>query len=146
MNLLSPISTIMTKNVITINSEDSLLSVKKLFFEHGFHHLPVVDDDEIVGMLSKSDYLFFQRGFNNGTDRFDAFRLKTHKVKQIMTTKLATLQSTDRINVALEVFKENLFHSLPVVDDKRLVGIVTTYDIISHLAKDKGANHKYETL
>jgi CBS domain-containing protein len=38
--------------------------------------------------------------------------------------------------VALEVFKENLFHALPVVEEGNLVGIITTYDIISRLADE----------
>ncbi len=134
----------MTPKVITAKPEDSLLNVNAIFKKYGFHHLPVIDEGEIVGMVSKSDLLFFQRGFNNGEDKFDAYRLKTYKVKQIMTRKLAKLDPTDKINVALEVFKKNLFHALPIVQNNKLIGIVTTYDIISHLANDKGATNKYE--
>lgn len=144
MNLLSPVSTIMTTKIVTAKPDDSLLNVKEIFKKYGFHHLPVIDDGKLVGMLSKSDFLFFQRGFNNGEDKFDIYRLKTHRVDQIMTKKLATLGPNEKLNVALEVFKENLFHAIPIVKKKKLVGLLTTFDIITHLADDKGATNKYE--
>ena len=54
-----------------------------------------------------------------------------------MTEKNATLRSSDRISVAIETFKENLFHAIPIVDHGKLVGIVTTHDIINCLANRK---------
>lgn len=143
MNLLDPVQKIMSTKVIAVSQFDPLTVVDKIFKNNNFHHIPVIDELEIIGMVSKSDLLFFQRGFNNGEDSFDEFRLKTHTVKQIMTTGVARLDVSDRINVALEVFKENLFHALPVVENNKLVGMVTTYDIINHLANDKGATNQY---
>lgn len=145
MNLLAPISSIMTKDVINVHPEDTLKEVDDMFKVHSFHHLPVVKQDKLVGMVSKSDFLFFKRGFNdNNLDaKVDLFRLKTHKVKDIMITRLAKLEPSDKINVALEVFKENLFHALPVVENGRIVGMLTTFDIINHLANDKVATNQY---
>lgn len=146
MNLLSPVSTIMSAKVITVSPDDTLLKINAIFKQYRIHHIPVVDDGRLVGMVSNSDLLFFQRGFKNGQDKFDNYRLKTHQATQIMTRKIAKLEVSDRINVALEIFKENLFHAIPVVDSDKLVGIVTTYDIISHLAKDKAATNTYPTI
>jgi len=143
MNLLAPVSSIMSEQIITVSQFDPLSEVDKIFKNNSFHHIPVIDELEVIGIISKSDLLLFQRGFNNGKDRFDEYRLKSHTVAQIMTKGVATLDKTDRVNVALEVFKENLFHALPVVENKKLVGMVTTYDIISHLADDKGAVNQY---
>ncbi len=145
MNLLAPVSTIMTTDLRTVSPNDTLKNVEDLFRNNRFHHLPVVIDNELIGMVSKSDYFFFKRGFNdNSLDaKVDLFRLKTHKVKDIMITKLAKLEVSDKINVALEVFKENLFHALPVVEGNKLVGMVTTFDIINHLAKDQMATKSY---
>lgn len=145
MNLLSPISTIMTKDVMTLKKEDTLLHVEEIFKNQPIHHLPVVEGRELIGMVSKSDFLFFKRGFgqNGKYDRLDSFRLRTYKAKSIMTEGLATLEPDDKINVALEVFKENLFHAIPIVSENKLLGIVTTYDIIKNLAESKGATNKY---
>ena len=143
MNLLAPVSDLMTTKLITVNPSDKLEVVKKAFDENKIHHLPVVRYKEIVGMISKTDLLFFLKGLshNKYEDVLNVVRLRNYCAEDIMTKGLAKLESTDRINVALEVFKENLFHALPVVDDNELVGIVTTYDVINKLSMEKSQNY-----
>lgn len=142
MNLLAPISTIMTRELVTISPDVSISDIGKLFLKYKFHHLPVVENDQLVGIVSKSDYLFFRRGYSNETV-LDEQRVNKHKAHEIMVKGIAKLESTDRINVTLEVFKENLFHAIPIVDEDRLVGIVTPIDIIRHLADDKEVTKEY---
>ena len=138
MDLLAPVSSIMSSTVISVEQTDTIKKVEQLFKENRIHHLPVVKDGALVGIVSKSDYLFFKRGFNDETtdNRIDEFRMKTRLVKDIMTKGIARLESTDRIGVAVEVFKENLFHAIPVVDDDKLVGMLTTFDIIKKLSEE----------
>ena len=137
MDILAPISSIMTTILITVNPEDSLYQAKKLMDQYRIHHLPVVRYRRIVGLLSYSDLLYFLKGLRHDRteDLMNEIRLKNYKAKSIMPTGLAKVEPTDRINVALEVFKTNRFHALPVVADGELVGILTTYDIIVELAK-----------
>jgi acetoin utilization protein AcuB len=52
-----------------------------------------------------------------------------------MTKGLATLSPDDRIDIAIEVFRENILHAIPVVENDELVGLITTHDIIEALAK-----------
>ena len=142
MNLLAPISTIMTTNLVTINPDDTIASIGELFKRNGFHHLPVLDDGKLVGIVSKSDYLFFRRGYSNETV-MDEQRAAKHLAKEIMVRGIAKLESTFKINVTLEIFKENILHAIPIVDDGKLVGIVTPLDIIKHLADDKEITKEY---
>ena len=137
MNLSQPISTIMTDRVITIGPEDNMKKVEDIFQREKIHHLPVIDEGLLVGMISKSDYLFFKRGFNDDrqNNKIDLFRLKTRKVKDVMTKGLAKMEPQESIDIALEVFKENLFHAILIVEDNMLRGIVTPLDIINHLIK-----------
>jgi acetoin utilization protein AcuB len=139
MNVLAPISTIMTTKIIAINPDDTLDMVREIFENHNIHHIPVVRHNTLLGMISKHDYDNFHRGLSsNFEDRFvNNTLMKTHKAKEIMVEKLAKLEPTDRINVALEVFSLNRFHALPVVDNGELVGIVTTHDIIKTLSNEK---------
>lgn len=138
MDLLAPVSSMMTTEVKTVEPEDTMKKVEQVFRENRIHHIPVVEKGKLLGIVSKSDYLFFKRGFNDQTtdNRIDEFRLKTRKVKDIMTKGIAKLEMADRIGVALEIFKENLFHAIPIVDDGKLVGIITTFDIIKKLSEE----------
>lgn len=146
MNLFNSISTIMTPNPICIGENESLVVVDKLFKEHKIHHIPVIAEGKLVGMLSKSDFLFFRRGFltDHREKLEDEVRLNNYTAKDIMTTKLAKMEPDEKINVALEVFRENLFHAIPVVKDDRIVGIVTTFDFILHLANEGKVVSEYE--
>jgi CBS domain-containing protein len=142
MNLLAPISSIMTKNLITIKPDDSIAAIGDLFLKHRFHHLPVLEGNKLIGIVSKSDYLFFRRGYSNET-RMDEQRIQKHTAKEIMVKGIAKLESSDKINVTLEIFKENILHAIPIVDNEELVGIVTPLDIIKHLADDKEITKEY---
>lgn len=138
MNLLQPVSTLMTKKLITVHPSDKLVVIKEIFDKNKIHHLPVVKHKEMVGIISKNDLLSFLKGFQNDSydDYMNNVRLKNYTAEDIMTKGLAKLEPSDRINVALEVFKENLFHALPVIDDGELVGIITTFDIIKALSNE----------
>lgn len=122
----------MTAKLHTVNPEDSLMAVKELFDNYPIHHVPVVSYKHIEGIVSKTDFLHFLRGFkSNDMDKFiDETRLRSWKAGEIMTKGLAKVESTDPIRTALEVFLVNRFHAIPVVDNGDLVGIVTTFDII----------------
>jgi acetoin utilization protein AcuB len=140
MNIFAPISSLMTghKQLVTVNPEDSLMHVKEIFETHSFHHIPVVRFHEIVGIISKSDFEHFLGGATlYQSDRLlRENRLKREKAQDIMTTRMGKVESTDRINVALEIFNLNRFHALPVVDNGELMGIITTYDILKALSAE----------
>lgn len=144
MNLFAPISTLMTdhKHLVTVGPEDSLTKVKEIFDTHTFHHIPVVRFREIVGIVSKTDFEHFLGGgsaYDN--DHFiNEMRLKQATVEDIMTKRLGKVESTDRINVAVEIFTINRFHALPVVDNGELVGIITPFDILRALGEEKVAD------
>ena len=141
MNFTAPISSIMSRKLITVTPGDTMTTVKQIFENQRIHHIPVVKFTRLVGMISKTDYMHFLRGSN--TTPYDQLieesRLHNYKVEDIMTKGMATLESTDRINVALQVFSENLFHAIPVVDNGELVGMLTTFDILKALLEEDHA-------
>ena len=140
MNVLAPVKTLMTTNLITVAPEDKLTVVKEIFEKNKIHHIPVVHGKEMIGLISKTDFVYFMRGFNRSEeDKFvNEARLRAYKAEDIMTKGLAKLNPNARINVALEIFMENRFHAVPVVEENgELVGIVTTFDIIKALAAEE---------
>ena len=126
----------MEKNLITVAPDDKLEVVKQLFDENNIHHLPVVRYREIVGMISKTDFAHFLHGFaQNSVDQLlESVRLNAWKAKEIMTAKLAKVEADDPISLAIDLFKLNRFHALPVLEGEALVGIVTTFNIINAIA------------
>lgn len=135
MNAYAPISSIMVTDLVTINPDENLLAVKKIFDAHSFHHLPVVRFRKIVGIVSKTDFNHFTGGINHAGE--NTHLLENTKVEDIMTKGLGKLEPDDRINVALEIFSKNWFHALPVVEHDELVGIVTTQDVIKAILNEK---------
>lgn len=145
MNLLNPVSQIMTTDLVTLSPTASIADAAKIFTTKKVHHIPITLEGELVGIVSKSDYLFFRRGFldNKEDEKVEEIRMNNYQVSFIMTKGVAKLEPTDRINVCLELFKENIFHAIPVVKGSQLVGLVTTYDIINQLAADNKAVAEY---
>ena len=144
MIFTAPVSKLMTRKLITVSPLDKMSAVKEIFDSSLVHHVLVVRHKLLVGLISKTDYVQFLKCANAfASDSLaESARLNSYKVEDVMTKGLATLESTDRINVALQVFAENRFHALPVVDDGDVVGILTTYDIIKALLEEDDARIK----
>jgi acetoin utilization protein AcuB len=142
MNIQKPVSSLMTTNVMTVSPTDKLQKAQDIFNHHRIHHIPVTNNEEVVGMLSMTDLLYFLKG--KSTDSYDEIlnevRLKNYTVAEIMTTGLATLEPDDLIRTALNIFKENLFHALPIVKEGKLVGLLSAQDIIVALANEETLN------
>lgn len=118
------IKSIMTTNVVTVEPEDSLEVVKELLFEKHFHHLPVTKDGKLVGIITSWDLI-------KSDMKFEEYGKFT--VQELMTKKVATLGPDESIGAAAMIFLRHLFHGLPIVDDdKKLVGIITTHDILKY--------------
>lgn len=128
---------IMTTQVITLQPEDTMDKVKKIFDAHNIHHIPIVAANKVVGIISKSDYLKLLHGFTlfktSKSDTYNAAVLRSLLVREVMTKQVAKLNPDDSLETAAGFFRENLFHALPVVDEEgNLVGIVTTYDLLNY--------------
>jgi len=139
MNVFAPVSSIMTTKLYTVSTEDNLATVKEIFDAHRIHHIPVVHVRQLKGIISRRDFEHFAGGVSHFAEgeALQQRHLENAKASDIMTSKLAKLEPSDRINVALEVFSENLFHALPIVDGDELVGIVTPFDIMKALLEEK---------
>ena len=133
-----PINRIMTVSPATIQPDDSLAKACKLFESTALHHLPVVDNGELVGILSASDFLKLHllKGRSVSLDRA--------KVRQLMQDNPTVLPCNASLRDAAEKLLAGDFHALPVVDEGGAVaGIITTSDLaqylLHHLPRDDGS-------
>ncbi len=141
MNKIRPVKAIMTSNPITVSTSDPLKVIYEIFQTKNIHHLPVVEAKKLVGMISKSDLLFFLDGKiyeDSGLygKAIEKIRLNRFTAADIMTKKLAKIDVNDPIRTAINLFTINKFHALPVMEADELVGIVTTLDLIAALDKE----------
>lgn len=141
MDFSAPISTLMTRKLVTVTPGDRITEVKEIFDHHAIHHIPVVKYKTLVGIISKSDFLLFVQGSNHPSysKLVEECRQQNYTVEEMMTKGIATLASTDRLNVALQLFSENMFHAIPIVDEGELVGMLTTFDVIKSLLEEDNA-------
>lgn len=130
-----PVSTIMTKNVIKLHLTDDLTKAEKLFKHNKIRHIPVVDGNKIVGMLSYTDLLriSFVDAVDDDDDIVDVTVYNLFSVEQVMTKNLTTIFPDTTIKEAAEILSKNEFHALPVVENDTLIGIITTTDLIKYL-------------
>ena len=135
MKKREPISTIMTKKVITLNHNDDLETAELIFKKKNIRHIPVVNGNVIIGMLSYTDLLriSFADAVDETEESVDTIVYNMFTIEQVMAKKLVSISSSATIKEAAEVLSEKEFHALPVVDDGKLVGIVTTTDLIKYL-------------
>ena len=107
------VSGIMSTNLISVNPTTDLFSVRQIFMNNRIHHLPVTDEvGKLIGLLTTYDL------WKNEIAPDDY-----HKVLalEVMTTRLAKISSTDKIGTVAEIFLDNRFHALPVVDDNNML-------------------------
>lgn len=135
MKKRAPISTIMTKHVITLKSSDSLEKAEYLFKHHKIRHIPVVKKDTILGMLSYTDLLriSFADAVDEDEESVDTVVYNMFTIEQVMAKKIVSVSSDTTIKDVAEILSKQEFHALPIVDDNKLVGIVTTTDLIKYL-------------
>lgn len=137
MDLTKSIKSIMSTDLKTAKPTDAVAVVDNYFKENRIHHVPVVnEDEEVVGVVSKSDFLYLLRGFTeNDVDVFvREAKLRSFKVHEIMAKEIEVLAETADVRSAVSLLAQNRFRCIPVVDkNNKLVGLVTPVDILMHI-------------
>jgi acetoin utilization protein AcuB len=129
------ITSIMSTRVVSVHMDDSLQSLRELFSATGFHHLVVVHDNKLQGIISDRDLLKASSPFlDTISERARDRALLERKAHQIMTRDVITLSPTDSIYRAIELFNDNKISCLPVVDaHQHPVGMVSWRDVMAYM-------------
>lgn len=134
MNNESHVSEIMTRNVTTIQHDSSIQEAIHLIRKHKIRHIPVLDGKKVVGILTSTDIdrLTFGGVFDD-QDLTDEPILTMLSIPQVMSSNLQTINVSDSIRKAAEIFVDKKYHALVIVDNEEVAGIVTTTDLIRYL-------------
>ena len=120
----------MTREVIALSPEDTIRDANRILQENRIHHLPVVEGEELVGIVSDSDirkWILREEKLHEG----GTASRRTGSVEEIMTRDVITVSPGDTIEDALLILHRRRFGALPVVEGRKLVGIVTKADILA---------------
>jgi CBS domain-containing protein len=134
------VAQIMSTDLVTIDQNDLVTKVDQIFNKYDFHHIPVMDNDICIGVISKYDYGRVLDKFTLfGTPRaeFENFRfLKSLLAKEIMSNKVVELDTNASIQDALSISLLNKIHSIVIQEKGEIKGIVTPYDLLKIMSVD----------
>ncbi len=133
------VSEIMTRNILRLSLSDDLSKAEIIMKKNHIRHLPVVEDEKIIGMVSLNDLLriSFADAVGAEGEEVESTVYDMFSIEQVMTKKVDYISSETTVAEAANLFLTHEYHALPVVDNDCLTGIVTTTDIIKYfLATD----------
>lgn len=129
-----PVSQIMSKELVTLTPDQSLYEAERLFKKHHIRHIPVVEGDKLIGIVSYSDLLRISfADMTDGEEEVTSVVYDMYTIPQIMAKTPLTVTADTSIKEVAEILAAQSFHSIPVVDNGKLVGLVTTTDLIKYL-------------
>jgi acetoin utilization protein AcuB len=128
------VSRSMTRNVITVDQEASILNAQELLAKNKIRHLPVIDKDRrLIGIITDRDIrsaLPYNSLMDHCSEK-EKERISKFKVKDIMTKNPTSISPTDTIQDALLLIQNLKVGALPVVDDdQKLKGIISVRDLL----------------
>lgn len=129
------VESIMNKQVITVTPETTLAKAHNLVRENRIRHLPVVDGESLVGVLSDRD---LRSACPSVLCKEDPGFMENIQIGQIMNTNVITVHPLDFIEEAARIVYEQKIGCLPVVSKNKLLGIVTATDILNRLIENLG--------
>jgi CBS domain-containing membrane protein len=143
-SLRIPVADVMTRDLLIVQPSDHLDKVRDIFAVNNIHHIPVVDaQGMLAGILSRAD---FNRVSHVLTildpvqyKEYNDALYRTTTAGEIMTRQVATVSPGDSLRIVAEIFRENLFYAVPVLDHGILVGLITTHDLITYCCTELSA-------
>ncbi len=126
----------MSKEVVFINSTTTILEAEKIMKEKEIRRLPVVDRDKLVGIVTYNDLLEAEPSKATTLSRFElTYLLSKMNVSEIMEKKVITIKPDIPIEEAALIMKKNKVGGLPVVEETRVIGMITESDIFDVLVE-----------
>jgi CBS domain-containing protein len=143
---------IMTTDIVTVRKETSIRELAELFTTRRIGSIPVVNDDgNLIGIVSESDLIEQDKNFHIPTviSLFDWIiylesekkfekelkRMTAQTVGDIYTEDVVTVSPDTPVSDIADIMSRKKIHSLPVVEGKKMVGIVSRIDLIRTMIK-----------
>ncbi len=133
----TPISELMTSHVRTLAVDAKPSEARRLLSKERIHHLPIVENGILVGLLSSRDLVRVLRETRAGSaENPDEALDRAASLRSLMSTELVTLRADEPVERAVDLIADGSIHSVLVLDAaRRLVGIVTDTDLLDYLCE-----------
>ncbi len=132
------VDAIMSRDVVTVAPDTALMEIRSLFHERDFHHLLVVEDEQLLGMISDRDVL---RALSPFLDTYSESQRDVQTLAQpareVMREEPITVAPNTTIEDAADQLLAHKISALPVLNGDALVGIVTTKDLLRHYTNEE---------
>lgn len=129
----------MSKEIITVPSDKPIMEARSIMEENKIRRLPVIEDEEFVGIVTEGDIQ--EAGPSDATSLSIwemNYLLAETTVGEIMTKEVYTISPDHTLEEAASIMRENKIAGLPIVQDGKLVGLVTESDIFDTIMKLMG--------
>src|SRR5215831_14087956 len=121
----------MSKDIEVVDRNDTLLAVEERMAAKQLRHLPVLEQGDIVGIVTQRDLFKAAMSSTMGYgDKAQQAYLRSVRVKEIMVYPVVTVSPGTSVAEAADMMINKGIGCLPVVDDQRLIGIVTKTDLL----------------
>jgi CBS domain-containing protein len=130
---------LMIKEVVTVTPETGVEEAYRIMERHDIRRLPVVEEDgTLIGIVTETDarqvLVPWRSSIKKRREKEFYYLARDETVEDIMTSDVITIKPNNRITEVARLLHEHKFGGLPVVDDDgRVIGIVTTIDLITLL-------------
>jgi acetoin utilization protein AcuB len=133
---------IMTTGITTVGRNDDLRMVADLMEAGHLRHIPVLEDADLVGIVSQRDVFSARMSSTMGVgEKGQRGFLHTILVKEVMRHPVTTIGPEALVSDAAAIMIDQGIGCLPVIDDGRLVGIITKTDLLRRLrGTDEGSD------
>lgn len=145
---------IMSKEVITVHPDTSVEEIAKILIEHHISGVPVIDEEhQLIGIVTEGDLLHQETAprlpgvfsilggfiYFNGVERYkdDFKKLSATKASEIMTSNVITIREDMDVHDIATIFVNKNINRVPVVRNKKLMGIVSRADILKSLMNNQ---------
>jgi len=134
----------MSRSPVTISTDVPITEALKVMRKHSVRRLPVLDKEgRMVGIVSEKDLLYASPSSASSLSIYEMhYMLSQLKVTEVMATDVTTISADTPLEEAARIMADNKIGGLPVLQDGRLVGIITETDIFKVFLEMLGARDK----
>lgn len=123
------IEAIMSTNLITVAPSATLAEARTLMHDNRIHHIPVVADEKLIGLVTLTNVLAATDSFLR--DRENRIHATEILIEEAMVADVATVDINASLRQAALFLEKHAIGCLPVMDDDKLVGIITDTDFVA---------------